>query len=784
MKCPKCQTDNPETATFCADCGTNLTLSKYIKVTETLEIPTEELTRGTIFAGRYEIIEELGKGGMGKVYRVEDKKINEEVALKLIKPEIASDKKTIERFSNELKMARKISHRNVCRMYDLNEEDGTTYITMEYVPGEDLKSFIHRSKRLDIGTAISISKQICEGLAEAHRLRVVHRDLKPNNIMIDKEGNVRIMDFGIARSLEAKGITGGGVMIGTPEYMSPEQVEGKDVDQRSDIYSLGCVLYEMLTGNPPFEADTSAALIHKHIKEDPKPPSKLNPQVQEALEDIILKCLEKKPERRYQRAAEIIKAIGEAKPELISVATPSKIQKNSIAVLPFADMSPQKDQEYFCEGVSEELINALNKVKGLQVASRTAAFQFKGKGYDIDEIGKKLKVQTVLEGSVRKAGNKLRITAQLINIADGYHIWSERYDREMDDVFAIQDEISLAIVDNLKVKLLGEEKAVLTKRYTEDFDAYNLYLKGIYFWNRRYEGGLKRGLEYFQQAIQKDPTYALAYAGIAGCYISLGWFDWLHPKEAFTKAKKAAEKALQMDDNIAEAPNSLAFTKFIFDWEWAAAEREFKRALELNPRSADAHHWYSHYLVAMGQHNEAIAEVKKALQLDPLLLIVNGALGWHFFLDHKYDQAIEQYQKTLDLDPSFVVSLWGLGIAYMQKAMYNEAAVAVQNAIDLTGEASLFAVTLDMIYSLAGKKFEAKNLLKKILEQSKQRYVSPFNISLIHLGLNQKDEAFEWLNNAYEQRDHWMAYIKVHPMLDSLRSDPRFTALLKKMNLE
>ena len=441
VKCPKCQHENPEETAFCGKCGTQLPSIADIEVTETMETPKEELTTGFTFAGRYQIIEELGKGGMGRVYKVHDTKVKEKIALKLIKPEIARDIKTIERFSNELRLARKIRHKNVCGMFDLGEEKRTHYITMEFVPGGDLKSLIRRVGRMDSAVAIKIGKQICDGLSEAHRLGIVHRDLKPSNIMIDREGNVRIMDFGIARSLTSKGITGPGVMIGTPEYMSPEQVEGKEVDQRSDIYSLGVILYEMVTGRVPFEGDTPFTIGVKHKSEMPKNPQELNVRILAELNHLILKCLEKDKKERWQSSQQILtelariekdipttkKVIPEKKPD--TTQTGEAERKNSIAVLPFTNMSADPEQEYFCDGMAEELINALTQVKDLRVVARTSAFSFKGKDTDIEEIGKKLKVDKVLEGSVRKAGNRLRITAQLINVEGGFHLWSERYDR-------------------------------------------------------------------------------------------------------------------------------------------------------------------------------------------------------------------------------------------------------------------------------------------------------------------------------------------------------------------
>jgi len=594
---------------------------------------------------------------MGRVYRVEDTKLKQEIALKLIKPEIAKDKKTIERFRNELKLAREIAHRNVCRMYDLNEEKSAHYITMEYVRGEDLRSSIRRFGHLPIEKSIFIAKQICEGLAEAHRLGVVHRDLKSNNIMIDKDGNVRIMDFGIARSLEAKGITGAGVMIGTPEYMSPEQVEGKEVNQRSDIYSLGVILYEMVTGRVPFEGDSPLSIAVKHKTESPPDPKDLNTQIPDDLSGLILRCLEKDKEIRYQSAGEVrseLENIEKGIPTterivskrkqitskeitvtfgmrrlpvpalvfMILIITvlilwhpwsqketiPALAGKSSIAVLPFEDLSPQKNQGFLCEGFTESLINALTKVEDLRVPARTSSFSFEGKEQDIHEIGEKLNVKTVLRGSLQKSENRLRITAQLIDVVDESILWSEQYNRELEDVFKIQDEISLAIVDKLKGELLREERSKLTKRYTESIEAYNLYLKGRFFWNQRTIDGFKKGIEYFEQSIKKDPSYALAYSGLADCYNMLGEYDYLPPKEAYPKAKEAAQKALSIDSTLAQAHTSLAYVLLAYELDLNGAKKKYERAIQLNPNYGSAHQWYANCLSVLGRHDEAIAE--------------------------------------------------------------------------------------------------------------------------------------------------------------------------------
>ena len=784
IKCPKCDTDNPDKQSFCGDCGTRLISSRGIDVTETIEVLKEELTTGSTFAGRYQIIEELGKGGMGRVYRVLDKKLSEEIALKLIKPAIAKDKKTVERFSNELKIARKIGHKNVARMFDLNEEQGTHYITMEYVRGEDLKKLIRKMGRLSAGQAIPITKQICEGLGEAHRLGVVHRDLKPQNVMVDDNGNARIMDFGIAQSLESKGITGVGVIIGTPEYMAPEQVEGKETDRRSDIYSLGIILYEMVTGRAPFEGDTAYIIGMKQKTEIPKDPKEFNALIPEDLNRLILRCLEKKKEKRYQTTAEILSELTKIDRDKSKQGKVYEMEiKNSIAVLPFTDLSPQKNQEYFCDGMAEELINTLTKIEGMKVVSRTSSFQFKEVGYDICEIGKKLKVHTVLEGSVRKAGDRLRITAQLVNVADGYHLWSEKYDRDMEDIFAVQDEISLAIVDKLKIQLFGKEKAKLVKRYTENPEAYSLYLKGRFFWNKRTVEGMKRAIEYFEQAIEKDPDFAMAYAGMADCYIILPYYSSLPPMELMPKAKESVTKALKKDNSIAEAHASLALIKMYDDRDWGKAEQEIKYALELSPNYASAHLWYAWFLIWNARFDEAIQVLKRAQDLDPLSLVINDDLGLALFFSRKYNQAIEQFIKTLEIDPNYSYSNMYLAWGYLQKSMYEEALTHIRKEKDLARGWNPYVESwMGIIYLRMGKKEKAQEILNKLIKKSEQEYVSSYNIALVYFALGEDAKGFHWMDKGYQERDYWLNWLKIEPALDEVRSDPRFKALLEKLN--
>jgi len=788
VKCPKCKVKNPDDNRFCGKCGTSLIEHAYPQVLpfteETAKRLALDFSPGQYFGKRYQIIEEIGKGGMGRVYKAVDNELNRIVALKMISPELSSTPEIIKRFKKELILASKVNHKNVCRIYDLGEAEGIKFISMQFIDGQDLKQFIIQSSKLIEEKAIVITKQICEALQAAHDVGVIHRDLKPRNIMLDKVGKAYVMDFGIARSIDAKEVTKPGLVIGTPHYMSPEQAAGKKADQRSDIYSLGAIMYEMLTGKPPFTSDTIAGLLHKQINKPPAPPSRISPQISMGIQDIIMKCLQKEPEERFESADDILKTINKVTLEIRPAAMYLRISKNSIAVLPFVNLSPQKDQEYFCDGLAEELINSLTKIKDLRVVARASAFSFKGRELDIREIGKTLNVANVLEGSVRKAGNKLRITAQLSNVEDGYQIWSERYDREMDDVFAIQDEISLEIVNKLRIKLGGEEKSMLIRRYTEDLEAYNIYLRGRFYLNKRTKEGLETANQYFEQAIEKNPTYALAYAGIADYYTLLGWFRYLPPNEAFPRAEAAAKKAIEIDESLAEARTSLAWVRTNYNWAWFAAEKEFKRAIELKPSYAVAHQWYSNYLGALGRHEESIAEAKRAQELDPLSLYITFNLGNMLYLARQYDRAKDECQKTLEMDPNFLPARIFLALPYVQKGMYEEAFAEIEKATKIIGKNTPRTLSmLGYINSVSGKRDEAKKILEKLFKLLKKKYVSAWSIASIYAGLGQKKQVFEWLEKAYEKRDQWMKFLKVEPLFDSIRADSGYLDLLHRIGL-
>jgi serine/threonine protein kinase len=761
-----------------------------------MDTAREELATGSTFAGRYQVIEELGQGGMGRVYKVHDTKIGEKIALKIIRPESALDKKSLERFSNELKLARKIRHKNVCQMFDLGEDQGTRYITMEYVHGEDLRQLIRKVGRLSPGQAIAIVRQVCAGLEEAHKLGVIHRDLKPQNIMLDDDGNARIMDFGIARSLTGKGITGAGAFIGTPEYMSPEQVEGQDVDERSDIYSLGVILFEMLTGRRPFEGDTTLSVAVKQKSETPPDPQLLNSQIPDDLSRVILKCLEKKRESRYQSSEELLADLEtveksvptiertlEKKTEI--VPSDKKKWQGSVAVLPFINMSADPEQEYFCDGMAEEIINALTQVEGLRVVARTSAFSFKGKNVNVREIGRELDVESVLEGSVRKAGNRLRITVQLINVADGFHLWSERYDRDLADVFAIQDEISLAIVDKLEVKLLGKEKATLVKRHTDDPEAYNLYLKGRSSFQMMTEEGFRRCLGYCEQATAKDPDFALPLVGVSMLYVARSYWGKMRPHDAYPKARLYARRAMEKDGSLGLAYSTSGFIKTFYDWDWPGAELDFKRALELNPNSSDIHQGYSFLLTVTGRHDEAVIEAKKAQELDPLSSHINAHAAQTLFFASRHDEALELLKETISFDPTFFFAHYALFNIYEIKSMTQEFLTESEKTIELSGGHPLAVMGLFRAYLGLGRTVEAGELEKSLKDRSQIEYVSPMCFFGIHLWHKELEKAAEWLERACTERDSFLLWMLVYPNPRRRVPDlPIFNDILKKHGLK
>jgi serine/threonine-protein kinase len=565
--------------------------------------------------------------------------------------------------------------------------------------------------------------------------------------------------------------------------MSPEQASGSpDLDGRSDIYGLGCMLYEVLAGEPPFTGPTTESVVYQHLTAEPPRVAATRPAVPTDLDAVLEKALAKTPADRYSTAAELADALADC---ALTLARPALRQpgtapaRKSIAVLPFANLSADPENEYFSDGLSEDLINTLTNIKDFRVAARASAFSFKGGKVDARDVGRKLNVKTVLDGSVQKAGNRLRITARLINVEDGYHLWSEQYNRVMADAFQIQDEITWAIVDALKLELLAGEETAVTKRYTDNVDAYHLYLKGRYYWNRSTTEAFWKAIEQFRAAIAIDPSYALAYTGVADAYAGLGdaGHSAIAPKQAFSSAKNAVERALEIDDALAEAHASLGHLK-MHEFEWSTAEREFNRAIELNPNYATTYHMYAFSLAATGHSHEAMATIERALDLDPLSLRTITDLGVLFYFARQYDRAIAQYQKTLDMDPSFAPAYVTLGSAYVQKGMHDEAIPMLQKAIELSGDRSKIAA-LGRAQALAGNRDEALRIIDELSELARDRYITPYAIALIYASMDEKDHAFSWLQRACDEGVSELIYLKVDPFLDNLRSDQRFETLLK-----
>jgi serine/threonine-protein kinase len=750
------------------------------------------LDKGTIVS-HYKIEKKIGAGGMGEVYLAEDTKLNRRVALKFLPAQFASDEEFKVRFQREAQAAAALNHPNIVTVYEVAEYQNRPYMAMEYVEGRSLKELIAEAT-LAVDEIVNYAVQMCDALAKAHTADIIHRDIKSHNVLIDRDGRVRVLDFGLVKLKREMMLTQVGTVVGTAAYMSPEQAKGEEVDHRTDIWSLGVVLYEMITGQMPFKGEHDQAVIYSILNTDPRPITSFRPKLPTELEDIVRKSLARSAEERYQKTEDLLADLTSLRDAFKSGSTRTLRAtaglSPSIAVLPFKNLSADKEQDYFCDGVAEEIISALTHVEGLRVVARTSAFSFRGEKRDIREIGRKLNVGSVLEGSVRKAGNRLRITAQLVDVADGYHLWSERYDRDIgemccpEDIFSIQDEISLAVVGKLKVKLLGGEKTKVLKRYTDDLDAYDLYLKGRYFWNLRTEESLKKSIDYFNQAIEKDPGYALAYAGLADSHVTLQDYSSVSPKVTLPKAKEAAYEALEIDSTLAEAHNSLAQVMFR-EWDWEGAEREHKRAIELNPNYATAHHWYALVLAYAARFDEAIAEMKRAWELDPLSLIINRNLGLVLYFARRYDKATEQLQKTLEMDPSFSLAHASLGLAYLQKSMYREALMELQKESDIRkGSDAVVETWKGIAYVKAGKKSEAQRILDDLLKRAKQVYVSPVLFAILYFALGEKDLGFKLLDLAYNERDSRLLELQVTPEFDSVRTDPRFVALLKKVGLE
>lgn len=793
---------------------------------------------------------------MGEVYLAHDTRLNRKVALKVLPADVVNNRERLHRFEQEAQAASALSHPNIITIHEIGIEGETHFIATEFIEGETLRRRL-QTTRLEIDETLNIGTQIAAALDAAHRNRIVHRDIKPENVIVREDGLVKVLDFGLAKSTESnlpdidteaqtrvQVNTQAGIVLGTAAYMSPEQARGKTVDARTDIWSLGVVLYEMRTGRLPFAGETGSDTIAAILRGDPPLLDEGTPL---ELQRIIKKALQKNADERYQTvkdllidlkslqhdlhfAAALARTSATSKKTYTSHGTKrdtlravsgvenrsAQIEKHriglaigltilagamislgywyygaqnspieSIAVMPFVNEGENTDTDYLSDGMTELLISSLSQIPKLNVKSRSTVFRYKGKQNDPRQVGTQLRVQAVLTGRVVQRGDQLTLGLELVDVRTENVIWSEQYNRRQTDLVSLQSEIARDVANKLRAKLSGVDESRVTKRYTDNAEAYELYLKGRFFAGGRIaEEEIKKGIHYYQQAIEKDPNYALAYVGLAQSYMRLGQvWGFLPPRETFPKAKVALTKALQIDEMLADAHGALAEYYFSYEWNWLEAEQEFRRAIELNPNDASPQCAYGSYFQAMGRFDEAIAARRLCREGDPLSPTATANVGYPYYFARQYDQAIGHYRKALELDPNYSWSYLWIGQANLGKGKYNEAIADISKAIALSDGNVRMKATLGYAYAVAGKRGEAQQIIYELQEQSKQKYVSPYFIAVIYSGLGQKDWAFEWLEKAYEERHPYLALLKVEPVFDNLRADRRYMELLRKVGL-
>jgi len=750
--------------------------------------------------GPYEVISLLGEGGMGEVYRGRDPRLGREIAIKILAKDSWHDTEAKARFEREARAVASLSHPNVIAVHDVGEDDGTFFVVTELLEGKTLRERILEAS-VPWRKAVEIGAEIAEGLAAAHARSIVHRDLKPENVFLTNDSRVKILDFGLAQTdplLSTRNETvipttkwfqtHPGTVVGTLGYMAPEQLRGESVDGTADIFSLGCILFEMVTAKRPFQRPSGAATIAAILNED-IPHDDLRGIVPFDVQRIIEGCLEKNPAVRFQSSRDLaltLRAISSSSSfidnDLVSSITRSKRKSkaiDSIAVLPFTNATNDANADYLSDGVTEGIINKLSQLPKLKVMARSTVFRYKSRDVDAQTVGRELRVRAVLSGRLQHVGDHLIVSVELVDSLDGSQLWGETYNRAMSDLLKLQEEISGEIVDALRLRLTGAEKKKLTKRHTENSEAYQLYLKGRYQWNKRTEESLKRGIQLFREAIDNDPSFASAHAGLADSFVTLATNIPLPPHEAMPKAKAAAMKALELDDSLAEAWASLAAVKMWFDWDWTEAERAYKRAIELNPNYATAHDGYAMLLCERERFDEAIEQITKAGDLDPLSLIITVHSGWPHYFARDYDAAIHRFRKALDLDENFVPAEGWLGMALGQQQRFTEAIDTFQRALE-TDRVPILLAMLGHTHAIAGHRAQAEEVLTTLEYESKSRYISPYDLAVIHAGLGDHDAALRELTRAYDDRSAWMVFLNVDPRLDCLREEKAFADLASK----
>jgi len=835
--------------------------------------------RGTKI-GRYEIQSELGSGGMGVVYLAVDTRLNRKIALKLLPADLTDNKDRLHRFEQEARAASALNHPNILTIHEIGTDNGTHFIATEFVEGETLRALIMMDAPMRPAQALDLAIQVATALSAAHAAGIVHRDIKPENVMRRDDGFVKVLDFGLAKLVETEKdsaadpnaptqrvyLTNPGVVMGTAKYMSPEQASGKPVDARTDIWSLGVILYEMLTGKHPFEGEMQTQVIARVLEREPEPLATRAPGSPPELQRIVSKMLAKDRAARYPNVRELLQDLkalkqdlefdarlgrtgassgamaaatsgektvsapeepsrtaagdstssGEAARTFSTVSAPIRRLKSnrlalifglvvvaglalglwlywraqsreaaidSIAVLPFVNQNGDPEMEYLSDGLTESTINSLAQLPNMRVIARSSVFRYKGKEIDPVQVARELGVRAVFTGRITERADHLVISVELVDARLDKQLWGETYNRKVSDLLVVQREIAREISANLRTRLTPPEESLVTKHYTESAEAYQLYLKGRFYWNKRTGEAFRRAIEYFNQAIEQDPSYALAYAGLADTYILLSRYSAGTPEESYPKAKAAAKRALAIDETLAEAHTSLAGVLLDYDWNLTESDKEYRRAIELNPNYATARHWYAvGPLLVTERYDEAIAEMKRAVELDPLSLIINSDLGSIYVNARQYDKAVEQFRKTLDMDESFYPAHYWLGMAYVMKGSFNEGIAEYQKARALNDDPFVLGL-LGHAYAVSGRREDALRTLDELNNLAQGRYVSAYTFALVYAGLNDRDQAFGWLEKSFRDRSSEIAYFKVDPLLDNLRSDPRFADLVRRVGL-
>ena len=780
----------------------------------------------------YCIVEKIGAGGMGEIYRAYDEQLDRDVAVKILPSGALTDETSRLRFRKEALALAKLNHPNIETVHDFSTSDGVDYLVIELIPGSTLAQKL-KAGPLPEKEILRLGTQLTEGVSAAHEQNVTHRDVKPSNLMIMPDGRLKILDFGLARFMRpaaepdaTRTLTSAHALVGTLPYMAPEQLRGDQTGASADIYAIGAVLYEMATGRRPFDAEPTTALINDIMNVSPTPPRQLNPSLSGRLEEIILKCLEKEVENRYQSAKELgvdlrrlaasaTKSVPPerpsakktlSKPALVAVvlfvsvaavlfaAIPrwrsflsgrSHLQRiESLAVLPLENYSRDADQDYFADGMTDELITRLAQIGALRVISRTSVMRYKATHKPLPEIAQELHVDAVVEGSVERSGDRVQIRVKLIEAPIERNLWAKSYSGDLHDILALQSGVAQAIAREIEVKLTPDEHTRLASSRPVDPDAYQLYLKGRLLWRKFTAADISKSIEFYQRAIEKDPTYAPAYAGLAASF-ALGSTSGgaKAPQEAIAKAKATAAKALELEESLGEAHFSLALVRMFYDWDWSGADREFRRAIDLNPNDAEAHHFYSHYFVAIGRVEDSLAQSKLALELDPLSSDLMWHMGWHCLYARQYDQALLLLKKASEVAPNSPQLFLAMGIAHEEKGMFPESIVDFKKVRELAPATPFGLADLAHVYAISGNKAQARKIIDELNEMAKQRYVSSLYGALIYSGLGEKEKTFLSLKKALDEHSVGLSTIKLDPRFDPLHSDPRFAELLRGMNL-